>query len=68
MGAQRDADGLAAAYPDRNPEMIDVARDPVGLRRESDWDTSRVHELSMSQRKIRVLAVLAASVWQSAPR
>ena len=65
MGAQRDADGFAAAHSDGNPEVIDVARDPVGFRGESDWDARHVHKLSMAQLKVPVLAALAVSVWQS---
>ena len=65
MGAQRDADGFAAAHSDGNPEVIDVARDPVGFRGESDWHACHVHKLSMAQLKVPVLAALAVSMWQS---
>jgi hypothetical protein len=68
MSAQRDADGFSAAYTYGNPEVIDVARDPVGLRGERDRHARHVHKLSVSELKAPVLAVLAASMWQSAPR
>src|SRR3954470_3003013 len=36
MGAERDADRLAGPDPDRDPKMIDVRRDAVHFRGESD--------------------------------
>jgi hypothetical protein len=64
MGAKRNTDGFASAYPDSYPKVIDVAWDPVGFRSESDWYARHVHKLSMAQLKVPVLVVLAVSVWQ----
>jgi hypothetical protein len=47
MGAKRDSERFIAADPDGNPEVIDVARDPINLRCESDRYASYMDELSM---------------------
>ncbi len=64
MGAKRNTDGFASAYPDSYPKVIDVAWDPVGFRSESNWYARHMHKLSMAQLKVPVLVVLAVSVWQ----
>jgi hypothetical protein len=65
MSAKRDSYGLAAADPDGNPKVIDVARDSVDFRDESDRDAGHVDKLPMIQLKVALLPALAVSMWQS---
>src|SRR5687768_2221267 len=64
MRAQRDAQRPGFAHLNRNPKVIDVCRDVVDFRHEADWFTRHAHQLSVARLKFRVLAALAASVWQ----
>src|SRR4051794_40128676 len=65
MGAERDPDGFVPAHANGNPEVIDIAWNPVDFRGESDRHTSDVDKFSMAQVKVPMLAVLAVSMWQS---
>jgi hypothetical protein len=65
MGAQRDANGFATAYPNGDPEVIDIGRHPVGFRGERDGRSSQMDKISVPQGKVAVLLALAVSVRQS---
>ena len=66
MRAERDPDRLAAASGDADPEMIDVGRDSVDFRGESDRFSRQPDEIAVSKTKPRVpVRLFPASVWQS---
>jgi hypothetical protein len=65
MGAQRDPDRFAAANSDGNPEVIDVTRNPVGFRGKRDRHARDMNKVSMSERKVSMLAAVAVSMRQA---
>jgi hypothetical protein len=65
VGAKRYAQGFDVAHFNRNPEVIDVTRDFVGLRGEGDRNSRHAHKLSLSPARLWMLAALAVSMWQS---
>jgi hypothetical protein len=66
MGTECDADGLAGAETDRDPEVIDICRDPIDFRGESDWSPGNMNEIAVAQTPmVARSALFSASVWQA---
>jgi hypothetical protein len=47
VGAERDPDGFPAPGPDGDPEMIDVRRNAIDFRGESDRSTGDMNKLAV---------------------
>jgi len=66
VSAQRDADRFAYAKADRDPEVIDVRRDPINFRGECDRSSGNMNKITVVE--IQVIAwpaLFSASVWQA---
>lgn len=65
MRAQCDADRFAGAKADRDPEVIDVCRDPINFRGECDWSADNMNEIAVTETEVIARSALfSASVWQ----
>lgn len=65
MSTERDADRLAGADADRDPEMIDVGRDTIDFRGERNWSAGKMNQVAMVKSKVAARGLLSASMWQA---
>jgi hypothetical protein len=65
MRTERDANRLAGAKADRDPEVIDVRRDPVNFRGKRDRSSGNVNEIAVVETEVIARpALFSASMWQ----
>ena len=66
MSAKGDADRFAGAKADRDPEVIDVRRDPINFRGECDWSSGNMNEIAVAETQVVARpALFSSSVWQA---
>jgi hypothetical protein len=66
VGAECDADRFAGAKADRDPEVIDVRRDPINFRGEGDWSSGDMNEIAVPETQVVARPPLfSALMWQA---
>jgi hypothetical protein len=66
VSAKGDADRFAGAKADRDPEVIDVRRDPINFRSECDWSSGNMNEIAVAETQVVARpARFSTSVWQA---
>jgi hypothetical protein len=66
VSAECDADRFAGAKADRDPEVIDVRRDPINFRGEGDRSSAHVNEVAVAETEVVARSPLfSALMWQA---